>query len=196
MFQEYLLTATKKYNIQLRSLVEFTDDMMDKLEKIIFKYRPESVSEPKRLMFHSNPLGFVDVVAKEVWVVDIVLTVPIAPHIVEFEIRTGIGQGKSDGRFVVLNSADVRDEDKDIEEEIVDEPISILRNKDFEEVEEANFTDYYGDDYNSRFVSFLKEYEIERKEKAKAGTIDPEHPIAKASEHKHEDSSEQVQDDQ
>ena len=89
--KEYLLRVEKSKKYRIKSIVEIGDDQMDVIEKVLIKYRPKTVARPKKLMYQTNPLGFTGVKNAEMYIIDIELTVPVAPQALEFELEERLG---------------------------------------------------------------------------------------------------------
>lgn len=189
MFKNFLLKAEKTFKFRIKSMMPLCDDKMDVMEKVLFKYRPVSVSAPKKTMFHTNPLGYTGAKHGEIWFTDVELSVPVTASILELAIREAYGFDKVDGTIRAFAEGDVQEADDESEccpeeaEEEIEERGALMTNENYEEVEEADFSEFYGDDYNSSFTAFLKEFEAKRKEAVGAGEVDPAHPIVKAADH-------------
>ncbi len=171
-FTKYILAAKKVYKFRIKSLVELTDDIMSDIEKVLFKYRPESISSPKKTMFQTNPLGFSGTTSGEVWIVDIELTIGTTSTMLEYDLRNHLHIGKFDDRIKVFGENDpVENEIDKLEKEEEEKTPVLLTNENFEEVDEPKFCDYFGDDYNSKFLDIVKKYEEDRKKRTKAGFV-------------------------
>ncbi len=183
MLRDYLLRSEKTFNFHVKSTHEITDDMMDTIEKSVFKYRPVSVGSPTKTMFHTFPLSIGGKKCGEMWLFDMELSVPVAVSVLQLEMREALGFGKTDDGFRVFSEGDPREADNnelvcpDEEQEEIEKRGSLLKNENYEEVEEAKFEDYYGDAYNTNFKAYLKEFEKKRKEDKRAGPVDASHPI-------------------
>lgn len=180
--KQYLANVEKTFKFRIKTLFPLVDETMDLLEKALLKYRPKSITDPVKTMYQTNPLGFTGVKYGEVFMTDVELTVPVTAHILELDLRSMLGLGSSDANLRVFSENDLAQQgiaDAEKEEEDSEKKPALLTQEHFEEVEEAVFTDFYGDDYNKKFTAYLKQVEIERKEKAKAGPVDSLHPITR-----------------
>lgn len=181
-FKKYLADTRKVFKFRIKALFPLEDACMDVLEKALQKYRPDSISSPIKTMYQTNPLGFTGAKNSEVWMTDVELTVPVTPTLLEYDLRTILGLHKDDEHLKVFGETqeelEKTAEPIDSESE-AGEPCALLTDDHYEEVEEARFEDYYGGDYNTKFLEVLKKVEEERKTAAKAGNVDAAHPITK-----------------
>lgn len=177
-FKKYLADSQKVFKFRIKALFPLEDECMDSLEKALQKYRPNAISAPVKTMYQTNPLGFTGVKCGEVWMTDVELTVPVTSTLLEYDLRTILGMHKDDDHLKVFGES--QDDLIATSEPVVEEEaVSLLANENYEEVEEAKFDDFYGADYNSRFLEVLKKVEEERKISARAGCVDAPHPITK-----------------
>ncbi len=186
-FKKYLSATEKVFKFRIKTLFPLVEETMDLLEKALQKYRPVSITDPVKTMYQTNPLGFTGVKSGEVYITDVEITIPTTATLLQFDLRGILGLNKDDNRLMVFD-------DHAPEENIDNEPYhtvetddrgkvtkkgALLNNEKFEEVTEASFDDYYGAEYNKKFLAYLKEVEAERKEKTKAGNLDAKHPITR-----------------
>ena len=178
-FKQYLANAEKTFKFQIKTLFPLDNAVMDLLEKALQKYRPVSVSKPKKTMFHSNPLGFTGVKCAEVFIFDVELSVPVTATILEFDLHEILHLGKDSELLKVFgeHSSDLGASMEPLGSED-EKHAALLTNENYEEVEEAKFEDHFGDAYNARFKAYLKKVEGERaKEKGRGAKIDAKHPL-------------------
>lgn len=175
-FKQYLLNAEKVFTFRIKTLFPLEDQVMDLLEKALQKYRPKSITDPVKTILQTNPLGFTGVSQAEVFMTDVELTVPTTSALLEFDLRTMLGLGKANESLRVFSDLDPAEKavaDAEEAEKDQKETGPLLHNENYEEVEQAKFDDYFGGDYNARFLAVLKKAEEERKAKTKAGPTDP-----------------------
>ncbi len=160
MFKEYLLRAEKKYCFKIKCKNELTDEVMDVVEKALFKYRPVSIGSPKKGMFQENPMGFMGPKYGETWSVAIELSLPVTPTILETELRIALDYPQySDDILKVFSPNDLDCSDDETE---CDEPC------DKEDASDVQ----YGDNYNKGLTSYLSKIEKERAKKTEEPTND------------------------
>ena len=179
-FKDYIIGAEKTFSFRIKTLFPLDDAAMDLLEKALQKYRPTSISKPTKMMYQTNPLGFTGVAAAEVYMFDTILTVPVTATLLQFDLRAILGLNKDDGTIKAFSA-------QTDELEVTAEPqekakVALLTNEHYEEIEEADFNDYYGADYNKKFLEYVKKVDAERAAKARRGNLDPAHPITKWSD--------------
>lgn len=183
-FRDYIANAEKTFKFQIKTLFPLGEDEMDLLEKALFKYRPVSVSKPKKTMFQSNPLGFTGAKNSEVFIVNVELTVPVTPLILQHDLRDQLHLHKDAKELKVFgeHSEELGEQMEPLgsgEEEAETTP-ALLTQEAYEEVEEAKFEDNFGDAYNAKFTAYLKKVEAERKKASGRGAeVDAKHPITK-----------------
>jgi hypothetical protein len=176
-FKKYLANNHKVFKFRIKALFPLEEECMDMLEKALQKYRPGSISSPVKTMYQTNPLGFTGAKNSEVWMTDVELTVPVTSTLLEYDLRTILGLHKDDEHLKVFGESQdelvktVEPADSEAGEN------ALLVDEHYEEVEEAKFEDYYGADYNTKFLEVLRKVEAERKTAAKAGNVDATHPI-------------------
>lgn len=178
--KKYLAETKKVFKFRIKSLFPLEEDCMDVLELALQKYRPESISTPVKAMYQTNPLGFTGVKSAEVWMTDVELTVPVTATLLEYDLRTILGMDKDNESLKVFGESQDELEatvEPISEEDELEEAEALLATENYEEVNEADFDDYYGADYNTKFLEVLKKVEEERKETTKAGNVDAPHPI-------------------
>lgn len=181
--RDYIANVEKTFKFQIKTLFPLEAPQMDLLEKALQKYRPSSISKPKKTMFQSNPLGFTGVKNSEVYIVNVELTVPVTELMLQFDLREVLHLGKDSKELMVFSevgselaetSEPMSDEDADKKDKT-----ALLSNDHYEEVEEASFDDNFGAAYNEKFLSYLKKVESERKVARRQGEVDAKHPITK-----------------
>lgn len=193
--KQYLLKVEKTYKFRIKALFPLDDDdCMALLEKALGKYRPVSVSAPKKTILQTNPLGFTGVKAAEVYIVDIELAMPTTSKVLAFDLREILGIQQTSETLKVFSEHELSLEETSEPCDITDdegEKHDALLTSDEDCVEEAKFTDYFGDDYNTRFLDVLKKVEEERKDKAKVKQDAP-HPITKWADQPKGDEQEEM----
>jgi len=159
-FREYLFQKEKEGNIKLKikTAVELTKEQYDTLVNFLYyKYRLTNISNPKKLVFQSKPLDFIDIDNTEIFVIDAELGYPIPAYVIEQELSEILNISR---KFIV-----VRNENDTYENEITEtnnkeyEPI-LSTNPYYKEKETVLSNDMmYGNVYNERFKEMLKNNE-------------------------------------
>lgn len=186
-FKNYLSATEKVFKFRIKALFPLSEDTMDLLEKALQKYRPISITDPVKAMYQTNPLGFTGAKFGEVYMLDVELTLPCIPYLLEYDLRTMLGLHKDDDTLKVFSEHDpveIEAEKMHEDEEHKDEPKEALLNQDeYSNKDQADFSDYFGNDYNKKFLEYLKEVETARKEKAKAGPVEAKNSLATLEQH-------------
>lgn len=172
--KQYFESVQQTYEFRIKSIGRLGDVEMDIIEGVLDKYRPTKISQPKKMMFQTNPLGFTGVKNAEVWFVDVTLTVPARGATLAYDLRTTFGLNGASPIIEVESD----EEDAGLDNEIaIDEnrtEDALLTDPDFKEAPEVDAEEHFGDAYNKRFLEYVKKVEEERIYKQK---IDAPHPI-------------------
>lgn len=172
--KHYISESTKEYHLRLKTIVPLEDEQMDKIEMMVAKYQPTSISRPDKTILQRQPLDFPNVDAAEVYIVDMSFGLPIAPHILRADIRKVLN-APEESVFVrnrnepgelqteILNAL------SDIEAEALKKGLVLVAALDDPEYNEAEKeTDpLYGDAYNASLVNYLGTIEKERQDSVK-----------------------------
>jgi hypothetical protein len=181
-FKDYIANLEKVFKFQIKTLFPLDDDSMDLLEKALQKYRPQSVSAPKKTMFQTNPLGFTGVKCAEVFIIDVELTVPTTALMLQHDLREILHMHKDAKELKVFGEhSEELDEEMNLTAETDEEKekVCLMNNINYEEIKDEKFEDYYGDDYNKKFLEYVSKVEKERAAAKGRGNVDAKHPITK-----------------
>lgn len=169
--KQYLRESEKQYHIRLKTIVPLGDDEMDRIEMMVAKYQPISISRPHKTILQRVPLDFPNVDVAEVYIVDMIFALPIAPHVLRADIRKILFAPEN---YVFVRTqaepgelqSDILTAISDIETEALKKGLTkaaILDDPDYNEVE-TQHQDLYGQDYNESLISYLGTIEKERKD--------------------------------
>jgi hypothetical protein len=169
--KQYLSESEKQYRLRLKTIVPIDDDVMDKIENYLTRYKPLAVSRPSKTILQRTPLDFPNVDAAEVYIVDMTFGLPAAPHVVRADLRKLLDAPEN---FVFVRNQNEPGEIEterlnalaDIEAEAERRGLkrtSLLDDPDYSEAEHDH-QDMYGTDYNTALVNYLKTIETERHE--------------------------------
>lgn len=162
--KQYLAESEKTYEFKLRTVVEMSDEQLDKLERYLSKYNVESVGAPKKSILQKSPVGFGDYGPAEVHTLDITTKLAVTPHALHEELSRAIGIPMGAIRVHYASEGVMLDEME--AEESKDEGKSLLADADYSEADKVKAADHYGDAYNEKFVKKLpksvlqKEYKV------------------------------------
>jgi hypothetical protein len=172
MFQQYLLDAEKQYHMRIKAIVPIDDAAMDHIEKALMKYDPIAISKPYKTIVQRAPMDFPQVTAAEVVILDVVLGLPAAPHVVREELRRVLNAPED---YIVVRNKDEPGEIEtdrlnaitDIDLEAAKKglrPASLLADLAYDDADEE-MPQFYGNAYNSAFLSHLRQIEKERSDR-------------------------------
>lgn len=186
-FIDYIQAVEKTYCYKLKTIVILDDHAMDRIETLVMKYSPVDISRPRKLMLQSSPVDFHTVVdAAEIYVVDLEFNIPASPYVLHRELCQALGingdhlviRGANDpieienSMLAAKDSMDTEADDKGMVQ------ASVLLDPDYKDGE-ASSGELYGNEYNSKFLDYLRKIQDE---KPVAKKIDPPHPLSVWSE--------------
>jgi hypothetical protein len=168
--KEYI--ANKEYHLRLKTIMPLDDEIMDRIEMALGRYMPVSVSRPTKTILQRQPLDFPNVDAAEVYIVDMVLGIPAAPHVVRADIRKVLDAPEN---YVFVRN---RNEPGELQSEIINALSDIeteaekrgltlmplLTDPDYNDAENPDGSGLYGTEYNTALLGYLAKIEQERKD--------------------------------
>jgi hypothetical protein len=170
-FKKYLAESEKVYNYRIKTASPLTTEMVAQIAAYLTKFRLVSISKPTRSMLQKNPLDFSDLQNVEVYMLDVATSLPCSSYIMQQDIRNIMNIPE---KYVV-----VRCENEPIEIEgnrlNQERELEVLATKKDMERSSLLSTDavypdaeqtadgqnYYGNDYNSRLLTYLKTIQSE-----------------------------------
>jgi hypothetical protein len=172
MIKQYINEAKKQYHLRLKTIVPLDDEQMDKIEMMVAKYIPTSISRPNKTILQRQPLDFPNLEAAEVYIVDMTFDMPIAPHILRADIRKVLDAPEN---FVFVRT---RAEPGELQSEIINAMAEIkaeaekkglvvaamLNDPDYNEAESVDHSKLYGNEYNASLLGYLGQIEKERED--------------------------------
>lgn len=175
-FKNYYESMLRTFNFRIKSVGRLGDEEMDVIERVLDKYRPSKISQPKKMMFQTFPLGFAGVQNAEIYFTDIELTVPARSATLAYDLRQAFGLSGDSALIQVEGENDDAGEDNEdaIENNHTDEPL--LTQPDYPEAPKVDPEKHFGDAYNKSFLSYVRKVEEER---ALNAPVDAPHPISK-----------------
>lgn len=178
--KSYFESIQKTYKFRINSVVEFTEEDVSRIEHLLEKHRPSKISAADRMMFQTNPLGYTGVKNTEIHFIDVELTLPVSRSVLEYDLRAAFGFDSANPVLFVEGECDnpLSEVDEHFEE-VLGEEGALLCDNDYSEAPKVVAEDYFGDDYNEKFLARVAEFEAKRTHKQE---IDPLNPITKWSE--------------
>lgn len=167
---DYLKKYEKFYAYRLKSLVPLDDIRMSEVERAIQKYRPVKFEKVVKTPLQSQPMDFADAQNREVYILDFTTELPASAYVLQQDIRQHMDVPEETIRCRAT------DEPTELEGERIEairdmdaealkmgmRPASLLDQEHYEEAGKHNFTDYYGDNYNSRLLGMLHDVQKSR----------------------------------
>lgn len=89
-FKEYLDDARKSYTYRIKTIVPIEDGMMEKIEHVLEKYDAVEISRPRATIFQKNPMDFSDIDASEVFIIDVVTSLPASSNEIMLALRNAL----------------------------------------------------------------------------------------------------------
>lgn len=170
---KYIQQINKEYNLRIKTIAKLDDDKIDRIENCLKKYRLIDMTNPSKSIIHAHPLDFSGVDHGEVYTIDIITGLPVSTHILQQELKDILNI--PDRYVVVKNENDpleVETEKLNAIEEINDKakgmkPGALLDTdseyKKFEQGKGKPGSEFYGNEYNSKFLSYLSNIASSRK---------------------------------
>lgn len=161
--KRYLSAVERQYRYRIKTVAPVDDTAMDRIEQCIAKYRPISIDGPKKTPIQRTPLDFHDIQNREVWIIEVVLTLPASPYVLIQDIRNALNIPE---RYVVVQGEgdmlDIAGQTKaaieDIEAEALKrglKPASAMMGSDYPEADHDAGTDLAGPGRTSRLLGYL-----------------------------------------
>jgi hypothetical protein len=169
--QKYIEDAAKQYSFRLKAVVPIDDTAMDRIEMVLAKYDLLTISKPYKTIVQRAPLDFPQLRAAEVYILDLTLGLPVAPHILKNDIRDVLNAPEDS---IVLRT---RSEPGEIESENLNaladiaveaerrglKPAALLNDTAYDDADPMDSEhQLYGNGYNSAFLSHLQSVRQER----------------------------------
>lgn len=170
---EYLAETEKQYHLRLKTVVPLDDAAMERIEMTLAKYMPLMISTPKRTILQRQPLEFPDVQNAEVYIVDMTFGLPAAPPVIRDDLRKALNA--PDSHVFIRNMYSPGEVEiarlnavKDIETEATAKGLTLvamLDDEDYNESEEHDNAELFGNSYNRAFLNYLGTVQQERQAK-------------------------------
>lgn len=163
--KQYLTESEKTYEFKLRTVVEMSDEQLDKLERYLAKYNVESVSAPTKSILQKTPVGFGDYGPAEVHSMNIETKLAVTPSALHEEISRATGVPMGAIRVHYASESVMIDEIEETEAVTDEEGKSVLADADYSDAEKIKAEDHFGDTYNEKFVKNLPKSELAKEYK-------------------------------
>ena len=163
-FYHYLAESTKSFKYRVKAVVPMDSHFVETLKKALFKYDVQSVSTPKKLMAQTAPMDFPSFKMAEVWILDIVTSIPASTYSLATELRSALSI--TDSQLIVRAENDpVELQAEKIEEILKDDEAEAKLNDGMYEKEDQPKEVAYGDAYNKKFLNYLAQIKADEDSK-------------------------------
>jgi hypothetical protein len=176
-FKQYLAESEKTFNYRLKTVSLLDKKAVASIEKYFQRFNLVKISTVRKTPLQKTPLDFESVSNREVFMLDVTLGLPISSFIMQRELVGILGlpgdyllvRGENDPIEI---QTDVMQQQSEIAAQAAKKNLtadSLLGTDSvYPEAEQtADGSNYYGDSYNSRLLSYLQTIADERKEKEK-----------------------------
>lgn len=171
-FFDYLVASTKEFHYRIRTILPIDDVTLDRVEYVLSKYDLVSIDGPKKTIMQSRPLDFSNMLAAEIYIIDIVTHIPVSPYILQQELRHILGVTES--QIVVRGENDPNElqSNKREDEAVADAEAAkddlrrapmLSTDPRYPEYEKVISDELVtGDEYTKRFLKYLAKVAAER----------------------------------
>lgn len=161
----YLMESQIFHEFRLKTVVELSDEQLDRFETHLKKYEAYDIETPKRTIMQKAPLDFYNKGACEVYIIDFKTKLPLSPAVLLNELVSKLGISEGDIRIrnkrSPANEIDELHTEQNKEGAKEKEATSLLLDPDYKEYPNPDADLLFGEKHKTRF---LKELEKTRKE--------------------------------
>ena len=156
---QYLAESAKVYEFRLKTIVELSDEQLDKLETHLRKYEAYDITEPKKTIMQKNPIDFQGTDAAEVFIIDFKTKLPATPPELINELGAKLHLNERELR--VRNRADPILAIDDAEEDSDEAYKTRLTDSEYSEYSNPVADDYHGEKHLTKFMKELKKNRVD-----------------------------------
>lgn len=161
--KHYLAESEKSYDFRIRSIVEMSNEQLDKLETFLEKYSVESIKAPRKTIMQKSPRGFGDTGPAEVHMIDFTTKLPVSPEVLHEEISRKLCVGLGSIRVhSMLEEQEMWDDEYEAEET---EGKSVLADSEYKDSEKVDHSENFGNEFVEKFVKNLPKSELNKEYK-------------------------------
>lgn len=182
-FKQYLAESEKKYVYRLKTVLMMDKNAWKTVELFLKRYHLLNFGKPTKTILQKRPLDFTNLENREVHMVEVTLGLPASPDTIQRELCVLLNspleyfvvRGENDP--IEIQSARV-DQANDIaaqaDEKNVEQAALLSTESEYPEADRGvEGSNYYGNEYNSRLLKYMKEVSDERVEKMKVDAPNP-----------------------
>ena len=151
-FKDYLAESCKKWDFRIKVAGNFDDQKAKMMEALLSKFQVSSFKKLNTTPVQSLPLDFPKIRFAEVTIFEAVVDYPTTQTELQEYLCTSLGITKD--ALVVRRPGEPSEE-----YQMPHEPHegALLTDSEYKEVKNANFDDYYGEEYNKNFLKELND---------------------------------------
>ena len=171
-FKTYVQDNEREYHLRIKTVAPIDDKEMEYIEHILAKYVPKDITAPIKTIMQKHPLDFRDIRNAEVWIVDVVTSLPVSAYVLQQELKLALMIPE---KYIIVRSANDPVEiesqrivsDNEIDMQAIEQGLSqasrLSTNSIYDEDEQGELEDpVYGDEYNKKFLSIVADVAAER----------------------------------
>lgn len=171
-FIEHLLESDREYKYRIKTVIEFDDEAMERLERLVQKYELRDMFAPKKTIIQDHPLDFPDVNHSSVMIIDIITGVPVSAYILQQEIRENL---QIPEKYIIVRSENdplevetarmlaIKDMKDEAEKKGLERDALLSTSNVYpEDVDSVPGEEVFGDVYNKRFLDTLAQISATR----------------------------------
>ena len=149
-FKDYLTESVRKYDFKIKIAKDCTSEQEDLLKKILERFSISEFTKKRKTPIQDLPLDFPTLKNTEVSIYEVSLEYPTTPQ----ELHSVISSGMSinEAAVVVRNPGEPGEAYQAPKEA---REGALLNDSEYKESPNANFDEYYGEKYNTKFLQAL-----------------------------------------
>jgi hypothetical protein len=163
---KYLAESEKVYNFRIKAAAPLTKEVVARIELYLQKFRPKSISQPRKTIMQKCPMDFTNLANAEIWIIDATTTLPCSSYVMQQAIRDIMNvpenyivvRGENEPLELENTRQTQERELKDTaEKEGLTQAPLLGTDSEYPEAERGvDGQNYYGDGYNGRLLQYLK----------------------------------------
>jgi hypothetical protein len=153
--KQYIAESAKEYEFRFKTIVELSEEQLDKFETHLRKYDAFDVGAPKRTILQTAPLDFYNTGATEVYMIDFKTRIPTSAAVLGNELGQCLTIGERDFRLrrsdepgEILDRASMEDKEEGNKEALLNDP-------EMSEAEEVKGNEHAGQEFVDNFIDEL-----------------------------------------
>jgi len=156
----YLMESQKTYEFRIKTIVELSDEQLDKMETHLRKYEAYDIETPKRTILQSAPLDFYNRGGCEVYIIDFKTKLPMSPTVLINELVSKLGISEGDIRIRNREEPgeilDTKHREENTEGYTEPKKKALLLDPNYSEVKNPKADDYHGEKHKTKFMRELE----------------------------------------